>query len=235
MKARRGLGFRPGPMTHALDSLGVHLPRCENFSAERKDRAYPFRSILSAVDQEAEGHLEPETGPRAMVVYAGDEGAALLPGEGALLPVRIAGDWTPEVSSCEVVLPVAGRVEAVPGIWDTGAREGMVLVTPYQEEVVLEEGDPVGELRAGAVVSGTCSCGAVDTVFVSQTAGLEPDTCQECGLEQPSLIGSVCYSCGRKGEIKSTPLQGCKCRAKTPIRRVSQGRDMECSPRSRLV
>ncbi|CAK9039750.1 unnamed protein product [Durusdinium trenchii] len=209
-------GFRPGPMTHVLDSLGVHLPRCENFSAERKDRAYPFRSILSAVDQEAEGHLEPETGPRAMVVYAGDEGATLLPGEGALLPVRIAGSWTPEVSSCEVVLPVAGKVEAVPGIWDTGAREGMVLVTPYQEEVVLEEGDPVGELRAGAVVSGTCSCGAVDTVFVSQTAGLEPDTCQECGLEQPSLIGSVCYSCGRKGEIKSTPLQGCKCRAKTP-------------------
>ena len=215
-EARRGLGFRPGPMTHVLDSLGVHLPRCENFSAERKDRAYPFRSVLSAVDQEAEGHLEPETGPRAMVVYAGEEGATLLPGEGALLPVRIAGNWTPEVSSCEVVLPVAGKVEAVPGIWDTGAREGMVLVTPYQEEVVLEEGDPVGELRAGAVVSGTCSCGAVDTVFVSQTAGLEPDTCQECGLEQPSLIGSVCYSCGRKGEIKSTPLQGCKCRAKTP-------------------
>ena len=50
---------------------------------------------------------------------------------------------------------------------------------------------------------------------MSQTAGLEPDTCQECGLEQPSFIGSVCYSCGRKGEIKSTPLQGCKCRAKT--------------------
>ncbi|CAK9056517.1 unnamed protein product, partial [Durusdinium trenchii] len=91
-EARRGLGFRPGPMTHVLDSLGVHLPRCENLSAERKDRAYPFRSILSAVDQEAEGHLEPETGPRAMVVYAGDEGATLLPGEGALLPVRIAGN-----------------------------------------------------------------------------------------------------------------------------------------------
>ena len=45
-EARRGLGFRPGPMTHALDSLGAHLPRCENFSAERKDRAYPFQSVL---------------------------------------------------------------------------------------------------------------------------------------------------------------------------------------------
>ena len=86
-----------------------------------------------------------------MVVYAGDEGATLLPGEGALLPARIAGNWTSEVSSCEVVLPVAGKVEAVPGIWDTGAREGMVLVTPYQEEVVLEEGDPEATVMENGV------------------------------------------------------------------------------------
>ena len=40
---RMGLGFRPGPETHVLDTLGVQIPRCEDLTRTRKDRAYAFR------------------------------------------------------------------------------------------------------------------------------------------------------------------------------------------------
>ena len=29
---RMGLGFRPGPETHVLDTLGVQIPRCEDLT-----------------------------------------------------------------------------------------------------------------------------------------------------------------------------------------------------------
>ena len=58
-EARRGLGFRPGPNAHIFDSLGVHMPRCEDLSAERKDRAYAFESVISSVDSGLAGSSEP--------------------------------------------------------------------------------------------------------------------------------------------------------------------------------
>ena len=56
-----GLGFRPGPETHVLDTLGVQIPRCEDLTRTRKDRAYAFEARLSSLDDPevcvAEGRL----------------------------------------------------------------------------------------------------------------------------------------------------------------------------------
>ena len=46
-EARGGLGFRPGPGFHFLDTVGVKMPRCEDHSKGRHDRAYPFSVALS--------------------------------------------------------------------------------------------------------------------------------------------------------------------------------------------
>ena len=46
-EAKRGLGFRPGPDCHILDSLGIQVPRCEDNTNARQDRAYPFVSFSS--------------------------------------------------------------------------------------------------------------------------------------------------------------------------------------------
>ena len=47
---RMGLGFRPGPETHVLDTPGVQIPRCEDLTRTRKDRAYAFEARLSSLD-----------------------------------------------------------------------------------------------------------------------------------------------------------------------------------------
>ena len=209
-EARRGLGFRPGPTAHIFDTLGVQVPRCEDFLAERKDRAYAFRSVLSAVDSGLEGAAEPETGPRALVVFQGEEDVELQPGEGALVPVAVIGDWVSEVSTCETILPVEGKVEAVPGIWDTGLREGLVLVTPRQEPVCLEKGDPVAELRRGLVSAGACSCGSLETVMESPVDASRTRACAECGQRQVSFNSLTCQVCGESGNFEARPLQGCR-------------------------
>ena len=152
-EAGRGLGFRPGPEAHILDTLGVQIPRCEDASSERKDRAYVLRSVVSGVETGAEDFCEPCTGRKATVVFSDKEAVQLLPGEGALVPVRVQGKWIPESSECEAVLPIEGRIEAVPGLWDTGSREGMVLRDPATRRSRVGTGRPSSRIeeRLGCV------------------------------------------------------------------------------------
>ena len=42
--SRMGLGFRPGPEHHILDTLSIRIPRCEDYTRVRKDRAYAATS-----------------------------------------------------------------------------------------------------------------------------------------------------------------------------------------------
>ena len=207
-EARRGLGFRPGPKAHVLDSLGVQIPRCEDCSVDRKDRAYVLESVISAVESTLTGVSEPCTGKRSLLVFAGDEEVHLAPGEGALVPVTRSGAWTPDASLCEAVLPIDGKVEAVPGLWNTGREEGMVLVTPRQEEVCLERGDEVAELRSGHASSGVCQCGALDAVFGDPVSAEEG--CQDCGFPQVSMAAMTCQTCGTSGRFDAVHLQGCR-------------------------
>ena len=68
-------------------------------------------------------------------------------------------------SLCEAVLPIhGGKVEAIPGIWDIGATDGMVLVASASgQDETLEQGDVVAEVRQGLVESAVCSsCGLMD-------------------------------------------------------------------------
>ena len=200
-EARRGLGFRPGPKAHIFDSLGVQMPRCEDLSAERKDRAYPFESVISSLDSGLTGSHEPgQPAGRSLLVYDGEEEVFLLPGEGALIPVE-AEDRLCDVSLSEAALPIEGAVEAVPGVWPTGTTKGMLLVAARQEAVTIEKGVPVGELRAGAVSSGICECGAVDTILEGPVKG--------SALGMPSsLPGQTCQVCGKSGKFRTPHPQG---------------------------
>ena len=217
-EARRGLGFRPGPESHVFDTLGARIPRCEDASGERHDRAYVFQSVVSAVEENLAEVNEPKTGQRASVVFAGSEDVQLFPGEGALVPVEVKGSFVTDASLCEAIFPVEGETEVVPGLWNTGSREGMVLVVPRHEEVILEAGDQVGELRNGLVASTQCVCGAVDTVFQS-TERKEP--CPECGKAIMSVKTEQCYACGETKGKETYRLQGCRCGSK-PKRSGSQ-------------
>ena len=129
----------------------------------------------------------------------------LEPGEGALIPVE-SGFRIAEVSVVEAALPIEGSVEAVPGVWPTGASQGMLLVAARDEPVALEKGTPVGELRSGFVSSGTCECGAVETIL----EGAAEDRCGECGAVNSSLAEQFCQTCGRTGAYEATALQGCR-------------------------
>ena len=200
-EARRGLGFRPGPKAHIFDSLGVQMPRCEDLSAERKDRAYPFESVISSLDSGLAGSHEPgQPAGRSLLVYDGEEEVFLLPGEGALIPVE-AEDRLCDVSLSEAALPIEGAVEAVPGVWPTGTTKGMLLVAARQEAVTIEKGVPVGELRAGAVSSGICECGAVDTILEGPVKG------SALGMSS-SLPGQTCQVCGKSGKFRTPHPQG---------------------------
>ena len=187
-------------------------------AGERHDRAFVFQSVVSAVEENLAEVNEPKTGQRASVVFAGSEDVQLFPGEGALVPVEVKGSFVTDASLCEAIFPVEGKTEVVPGLWDTGSREGMVLVVPRHEEVILEAGDQVGELGNGLVASTQCVCGAVDTVFQS-TERKEP--CPECGKAIMSVKTEQCYACGETKGKETYRLQGCRCGSK-PKRSGSQ-------------
>ena len=100
-------------------------------------------------------------------------------------------------SLCEAVLPIhGGKVEAIPGIWDTGATDGLVLVlvaSASGQDETLEKGDVVAEVRQGLVESAVCSsCGLMDTRFMTGNG-----SCQSCGIAQPASF-DVCEGCGDK-------------------------------------
>ena len=107
----------------------------------------------------------------------------LAPGDGVLVPVRRDAKASADGSLSEVVLPVECSVEAIPGLWQTGA-EGFVLLTATEEDASLHPRDVVAEVRAGLVETAACECGAVETVF-----RIEPqaDSCESCGISKLSM------------------------------------------------
>ena len=100
-----------------LDTLGVKLRRCEDYTRTRKDRAYSFSSSLSAV--ESMDCFEPGDSDCGLLTFDGPEPLSLQPWDGVLIPVKFEGCGLQDGSLCEAVLPVEGQVEAIPGVWDT--------------------------------------------------------------------------------------------------------------------
>ena len=69
--SRMGLGFRPGPEHPFLDTLSIRIPRCEDYTRVRKDRAYAFEARLSSLD--GAGCFEPGGADRELLRYSGTE------------------------------------------------------------------------------------------------------------------------------------------------------------------
>ena len=111
--SRMGLGFRPGPEHHILDTLSIRIPRCEDYTRVRKDRAYAFEARLSSLD--GAGCSEPGGTDRELLRYSGAEPLELAPGDGVLVPVEREVQSSADGSLTEAVFPVDCGVEAVPG------------------------------------------------------------------------------------------------------------------------
>ena len=160
--SRMGLGFRPGPEHHILDTLTIRIPRCEDYTRVRKDRAYAFEARLSSLD--GAGCFEPGGTDRELLRYSGAEPLELAPGDGVLVPVEREVQASADGSLTEAVFPVDCGIEAVPGLWTTGAAEGFVLLAAQEVDHTLEPGDVVAEVRSGLVETAACDCGAVESV-----------------------------------------------------------------------
>ena len=94
--------------------------------------------------------------------YSGAEPLELAPGDGVLVPVEREVQSSADGSLTEAVFPVDCGVEAVPGLWTTGAAEGFVLLAAQELDHTLEPGDVVAEVRSGLVETAACDCGAVE-------------------------------------------------------------------------
>ena len=90
-------------------------------------------TIVSRVGSAALIKEEPELGDA--LVFDGED-MVLSPDDGALVPVIRPRPGRAKNNQSEVVVPVKeATVEVVPGIWDTNASSGMVLITPSKVEI----------------------------------------------------------------------------------------------------
>ena len=141
--------------------MSIRIPRCEDYTRVRKDRAYAFEARLSSLD--GAGCSEPGGTDRELLRYSGAEPLELAPGDGVLVPVEREVQSSADGSLTEAVFPVDCGVEAVPGLWTTGAAEGFVLLAAQELDYTLEPGEVVAEVRSGLVETAACDCGAVET------------------------------------------------------------------------
>ena len=61
-----------------------------------------------------------------------------------------------KVSADGSLSEVVCSVEAIPGLWQTGAQEGFVLLAATEEDASLHPRDVVAEVRAGLVETAAC-------------------------------------------------------------------------------
>ena len=136
----------------------------------------------------------------------------LAPGDGVLVPVEREVQSSSDGSLTEAVFPVDCGVEAVPGLWTTGAAEGFVLLPAQELDHTLEPGDVVAEVRSGLVETAACDCGAVETCFLSVG---EDGPCETCGVAKVPEFADGCFSCGSVEQTAVRSYQGCSSCART--------------------
>ena len=153
------------------------MARTEAPGKPKADQCYAIRcSVLDADDEELatvaassgaarSRTLEECEDEGVSVLYEGDP-ISLSCGGGAWVPVVVASDKEAEDTETMVVLPVEDSpVEAIPGIWNTGDRQGMVCVVNHDEfDTVLEPGTKVAEIHPADIQMRVCQqCGHQDT------------------------------------------------------------------------
>ena len=152
---RGGLGFMPGKETHYFQALGIRMTRAEDPCPPITGHIYAARLCALDSDDECEVgkcDLTELSAPGQPLVYEG-EPMVLGPNEGVWIPVRRQGQqtWT---RAQEVCLPAQDQeLEAAPGLWPTGDREGMTFVCNLEErDLPLRDWD---DCRRGSRSGGT--------------------------------------------------------------------------------
>ena len=242
-----GLGHRTTPHAHAFDSLGILCPRIEWMKA-RPDDCYAYRLATSAVDSGSDddsgpprlaSEQSPEHADRNCKTFASNTSASedeaagpdylvydgedivVEAGEGVWVPVT-RNQYTPGPSTAaESVLPVKGAIEAVPGIWRTGALEGVILVANLElVDLDLSAGMVVAAIAPVTAQTRVCmSCHQVDTdAWVLRASKPQPQcqdchafvaggdsACRACGAESVALGYTGCSTCRGVCSIKQQP------------------------------
>ena len=222
--SRGGLGLRATEDAYVLESHGVVLPRLEE-GEHRPDKAYglwPVMGVAAALsmvggvfDSDSDGDREGPASVDAVagfpLVYSGDP-LVLEPDEGAWVwaeCLRQGGDSEP---SCSVEAVMASRdaaAEVAPGLWATGAAEGLVFVgNPTNFDMALDPGSRLGIVVAGAAQTRHCwACGADDSEMVwGNRRGKE---CSSCRADAP-MMPLECRQCGAgPGEVEVRGYSGC--------------------------
>ena len=177
------------------------------------------------------GGMNPDTAYEGdPVIYEG-EPIMLAPDESALIPVRVIQKTeVPANQTCGMFNSDQSTVDIAPGIWDTGATEGMVLVMNVTEfEVPLETGSTVAEVAPVGLQTVICSrCGLMDT-----EAWLGPESsavkkCESCAtpiLPEPV----VCAECQATECLTAMSYAGCSdCRSEADeMRRAASDPEAE--------
>ena len=94
----------------------------------------------------------------------------------------------------EALLPVEGKVEAVPGMWPSGSTTGHALVVNPSEwdSVLLEPGEPVAEIQRGHASMCLCEgCSVLETVFETKGSRGQPTVRRSVAEDS---VGCVCCS-----------------------------------------
>ena len=133
-----------------------------------------------------------------------------------LVPVEREVQSSADGSLTEAVFPVDCGVEAVPGLWTTGAAEGFVLLAAQELDYTLEPGDVVAEVRSGVVETAACDCGAVETTFLSPG---QDGPCETCCVAKAPEVSEGCFSCGSAERTAVRSYQGCSSCSRTRGRR----------------
>ena len=169
------------------------MPRVEHM-VQRPDRAYVARSVVSSLDS-CVGVVNEEA--KEVLVLDSPEVLELGPDDGALVPVKRVGltaDLGKDSGMLEALLPVEGKVEAVPGMWPSGSTTGHALVVNPSEwdSVLLEPGEPVAEIQRGHASMCLCEgCSVLETVFETKGSRGQPTVRRSVAEDS---VGCVCCS-----------------------------------------
>jgi hypothetical protein len=210
------------------------MKRTEARGKERMDHCYAAQLCsLDSDDEEssaagAQGIVFQEAAAAGIPVLYDGEPLTLSQVEALWVPVRLSGP--PDATILQAVFPsTKSTVETLPGIWDSGATEGVVCVTNNAEfDVSLETGDVIGEVYPAAVQTRVCqACGCLDTdawivdkdtprCGCCQTptpAG--PRSCQQCGAPAEATCALTYAGCSQcrterhlKGRVRRGPAAG---------------------------
>ena len=161
------------------------LPRLEE-GAHRPDKAYGLWPVMGVAallsrfggvfDSDSDGDREEPTSVGAVancvgpLIYSGDP-LVLEPDEGAwvwaecLRQERASG---PSVAVEAVMASRDSAAEVAPGLWATGAAEGLVFVgNTTNFDMALDPGSRLGVVVAGAAQTRHCwACGADDSEMI---------------------------------------------------------------------